>query len=158
MEKRANEFLRLAGELYEEKKSKWRGLVVGFDEDVFNDTIIKVYESILRGADTQGDLKGYWFKSFKNNLRKHHIKMKLSDTIIKEKECNEDDVNLLFSTISIILYNVYKRFDRRTFEVFRMYLLCNMSYEQIDDVANVDSKEKISRVRKWLTNDCKDYR
>ena len=33
-----------------------------------------------------------------------------------------------------------------------------MSYEQIDDVANVDSKEKIMRVRKWLMNDCKDYR
>lgn len=160
MEKRANEFLRLSGEYYEVNKFKWRLMVDGFDEDIYNDTIIKVYDSILRGADTEGDLLGYWFRAFKNNINKKNSRKKTSDVdkCLSTKCEEENEINLLFSTISSILYQVRNKFDRRTFEVFRMYLLCNMSYQQIDDVAGVDSKEKISRVRKWILNDCKNYR
>ena len=159
MEKRANEFLKLSGELYDINKAKWIKMFDGFDEDVYNDTIIKVYESILKGADIDGDLLGYWYKAFKNNLRKKHTRKELDSCLIPIDKVDENDINLYFSTISSILYQVYQKFDRKTFEVFRMYLLCNMSYQQIDDVVNTDSKEKISRIRKWLmVNGKKDFR
>ena len=70
MERRANEFLELSGRLYEENKKKWKTLFKDFDEDVYNDTILKVYDNLLDGVDTEGDLNGYWFKSFKNNLKR----------------------------------------------------------------------------------------
>ena len=70
MEKRAKEFLELSGKLYIQNRDKWKKMLDDFDEDIYNDTIIKVYESILKGADTEGDLNGYWFKSFKNNLNR----------------------------------------------------------------------------------------
>lgn len=158
MEKRAKEFMDLAGKMYEQNKRKWSNIVEDFDEDIYSDTIVKVYESILKGADTDGDLQGYWFKSFKNNLNKNHKTItKVNSDTIKEKEEEENKVNIYYSTISDILIKVKRKFDRKTFEVFRMYLLCNMSYEQLDKLTGVDSKERISRVRKWL-NDKQNFR
>lgn len=158
MEKRAKEFMDLAGKMYEQNKRKWSNIVEDFDEDIYSDTIVKVYESILKGADTDGDLQGYWFKSFKNNLNKNHKTInKVDSDTIKEKEEEENKVNIYYSTISDILIKVKHKFGRKTFEVFRMYLLCNMSYEQLDKLTGVDSKERISKVRKWL-NDKKDFR
>lgn len=165
MEKRAKEFLELSGRLYTTNKEKWKKMVDGFDEDVYNDTILNVYDSILKGADTQGDLNGYWFKSFKNNLNRnkdYSHKKKRDDTdvieLLKDKEYEENNVNLYYSTISDILLKVKHKFDRKTFEVFRMYLLCDMSYEQLNSITGLcDCKERISRVKKWI-NEFKDNR
>lgn len=160
MEKRAKEFLDLAGKLYEQNKRKWSNIVEDFDEDVYSDTIIKVYDSILKGADTEGDLKGYWFKSFKNNIIKKQskdVETVDAEKTLKEKEEEENNINIYYSTISDILLKVKHKFGRKTFEVFRMYLLCNMSYERLDELTGLDSKERISKVRKWL-NGNKDFR
>lgn len=165
MEKRAKEFLELSGRLYTTNKEKWKKMVDGFDEDIYNDTILKVYDSILKGADTQGDLNGYWFKSFKNNLNRnkdYSHKKKRDDTdvieLLKDKEYEENNVNLYYSTISDILIKVKHKFDRKTFEVFRMHLLCDMSYEQLNSITGLcDCKERITKVKKWI-NEFKDNR
>ena len=76
--------------------------------------------------------------------------------ILKEKEYEESNVNLYYSTISVILSKVKEQFDRKTFEVYRMYLLCNMSYEQLNSLTGLhDCKERISKVRKWLNDKIK---
>ena len=157
MEKRAREFLELSGRLYEANKNKWKKMVDGFDEDVYNDTILKVYDSILKGEDIEGDLVGYWFKSFKTNIKRYkdYSYEKNKDTkdvieYLKGKEDEENRVNVYYSEISDILLKVKHKFDRKTFEIFRMYLLCNVSYERLDELTGLDSKERISKVRRWL--------
>lgn len=157
MEKRAREFLELSGRLYEANKNKWKKMVDGFDEDVYNDTILKVYDSILKGEDIEGDLVGYWFKSFKTNIKRYkdYSYEKNKDTkdvleYLKGKEDEENRVNVYYSEISDILLKVKQKFDRKTFEIFRMYLLCNVSYERLDELTGLDSKERISKVRRWL--------
>jgi hypothetical protein len=157
MEKRAREFLELSGRLYEANKNKWKKMVDGFDEDVYNDTILKVYDSILKGEDIEGDLVGYWYKSFKTNIKRYkdYSYEKNKDTkdvleYLKGKEDEENRVNVYYSEISDILLKVKHKFDRKTFEIFRMYLLCNVSYERLDELTGLDSKERISKVRRWL--------
>ena len=133
-------------------------MVDDFDEDIYNDTILKCYESILKGADTGGDLQGYWFKSFKNNLNRNkdysHKKNKDETDVydvLKDKEYEENNINLCYSMISDILLKVKHKFDRKTFEVFRMYLLCNMSYDKLNELTGMsDCKERITKVRKWI--------
>ena len=134
-----------------------------FDEDIYNETIIKVYESILKGADTEGDLVGYWFKSFKNNLNRNKEYSKNKNKVdtdvvdlLKDKATEEETINLYYSAISDILLKVKHQFNRKTFEVFRMYLLCNMSYEQLDKATGLkDSKERINKVKKWVCQNMK---
>lgn len=157
MEKRAREFLDLSGRLYEANKNKWKKMVDDFNEDVYNDTILKVYDSILKGEDIEGDLVGYWFKSFKTNIKRYkdYSYEKNKDTkdvleYLKGKEDEENRVNVYYSEISDILLKVKQKFDRKTFEIFRMYLLCNVSYERLDELTGLDSKERISKVRRWL--------
>lgn len=158
MEKKAKEFLELSGRLYNTNKKKWKLLLKDFDEDVYNDTIIKVYEHVLAGEDTDGDLVGYWFKSYKNNLNrnKKYTINKPTESLdeVRETLLEEDDDE---PNISNILLGVRNHFDRKTFEVFRMYLLCNVSYDKLDELTKTDSKDRIMKVKKWL-NDNKNIR
>lgn len=163
MERRANEFLELSGRLYEENKRKWKTLFKDFDEDVYNDTILKVYDNLLDGVDTEGDLNGYWFKSFKNNLKRHKdYKENQSkgeiDNNVKEKGYEENDVSIYYSTIKDIFNRVRNNFDRKTFEVFRLYMLCKMSYDELDNLTGLDSKERIMKVRRWLNGGKENFR
>ena len=158
MEKRAKEFLELTSRLYEENKRKWKVV----DEDIYQDTIIKVYDAILKGEDTDGDIVGYWYRSYKNNLKREKSYQKNKDkediSVAYNKESEEEEINLYYSNLESILLQIRKIFDRRTFEVFRMYLLCDMSYEQLNQVTGLcDCKERISRVRKFI-NGIKDNR
>ena len=157
MEKRAKEFLELTGRLYEENKRKWKVE----DEDIYQDTIIKVYDAILKGEDTDGDIVGYWYRSYKNNLKREKSYQKNKDkediSVAYNKESEEEEINLYYSNLESILLEIRKKFDRKTFEVFRMYLLCNISYDNLDKVTGVDSKERIMRVRKWI-NDNRNFK
>ena len=161
MEKAAKEFLEQSGRLYETNKKKWKTLLkdkgLSFNEDIYNDSILKTYEAILK-KEVDADYMGYWYTTFFNNTKRQtqysHTKKKEDIDpfeVLKEKEYEENNINLYYSTISVILSKVKDKFDRKSFEVFRMYLLCNMSYEQLNNLTGLhDSKERITKIRKWL--------
>ena len=69
---RAAEFLAYSGEHYEENKKKWTTRLkkqgLSFSEDIFQDTILKVYAHIEEYKGT--DIDGYWYKSFLQNTRR----------------------------------------------------------------------------------------
>lgn len=163
MEKAANEFLTKAGELYENNKRKWSKIIkdkgYDFSEDIYNDSIIKTYDAIIKKEIDTTDYLGYWYQTFLNNTKRDekYARNQIVDNedvfdILKGKEDEESKINVYISAISDILLKVRKQFDRKTFETFRMYLLCGMSYEQLDNLIGTDSKLKISKVRKWLND------
>lgn len=169
MEKAANEFLTKAGELYENNKIKWSKIIkdkgYDFSEDIYNDSIIKTYDAIIKKEIDTTDYLGYWYKTFINNTKRDekYARNKIVDNedvfdILKGKEDEESKINVYISAISDILLLVRKQFDRKTFETFRMYLLCGMSYEQLDNLTGMnDSKTRISKVRKWLNDNKIQY-
>jgi hypothetical protein len=164
MEKAANEFLTKAGELYENNKRKWSKIIkdkgYDFSEDIYNDSIIKTYDAIIKKEIDTTDYLGYWYKTYINNTKRDekYARNQIVDDedvfdILKGKEDEESKINVYISAISDILLKVRKQFDRKTFETFRMYLLCGMSYEQLDNLTGMnDSKTRISKVRKWLND------
>jgi hypothetical protein len=164
MEKAANEFLTKAGELYENNKRKWSKIIkdkgYDFSEDIYNDSIIKTYDAIIKKEIDTTDYLGYWYKTFVNNTKRDekYARNQIVDNedvfdILKGKEDEESKINVYISAISDILLKVRKQFDRKTFEAFRMYLLCGMSYEQLDNLTGMnDTKIRISKVRKWLND------
>ena len=163
MEKAANDFLAKSGELYEVNKRKWRKIVedkgCNFSEDIYNDSIIKTYNAIIKKEIDTTDYLGYWYKTFINNTKREKkyahnkaVKVDISQ-IMQKKDDEENQVNLYYSLITNILLMVSKQFDRKTFETFRMYLLCGMSYEQLNNLTGMtDSKARINKVRKWLND------
>lgn len=169
MEKAANEFLTKAGELYENNKRKWSKIIkdkgYDFSEDIYNDSIIKTYDAIIKKEIDTTDYLGYWYQTFINNTKRDekYARNKIVDDedvfdFLKGKEDEESKINVYISAISDILLLVRKQFDRKTFETFRMYLLCGMSYEQLDNLTGMnDSKTRISKVRKWLNDNKIQY-
>lgn len=161
MEKAAQDFLIQSGELYEKNKKKWSKIIkdkgYDFSEDIYNDSIIKTYDAIIKREIDTTDYLGYWFKTFINNTKRDekYARNQMTDNvdvfeILKDKEYEDGKINVYISSISDILLSVRRHFDRKTFETFRMYLLCGMSYEQLDNLIGTDSKLKISKVRKWI--------
>jgi DNA-directed RNA polymerase specialized sigma24 family protein len=169
MEKAANEFLKKSGELYEINKRKWKKIIkdigYSFSEDIYNDSILKTYDAIIKKQIDTTDYLGYWYQTFINNTKRDekYARNQLIDEVdvydyLEEKEYEENKVTLYYSTISSILLEIHKHFNRKTFETFRLHLLCNMSYEEIDKLTGIkDSKQRISKVKKWVHDNKKIF-
>lgn len=72
-------------------------------------------------------------------------------TIMTEDKTKQDSINLYYSTLSAILYEVRKQFGKRTYEVYRLYLLCDMTYDEINRIKGLrDSEDRIMEVNRWL--------
>lgn len=160
MEKKAKDFLNISGELYITNKKKWKQslkkLDLEFDEDIYNDTIIKVYENILEGEDTEGDVIGYWFQSFINNLRrdKHYsVNSKKEDVDVIDLLENEEYIpyNDNSSSIKEILHKVKLNNDIQTYHLFKIYYLTDITFEDLNKIAGYDCKSKILKIKKWIT-------
>lgn len=164
MKDEANDFLKKSGELYELNKRKWRKILkekgLEFSEDIYNDSILKTYDAILKKETDILNCVGYWFQSFLNNTKrdeKYARNQIVEDEdvfdILKDKEYEEEKNNNYYSTLSDILLIIYNKFDRKTFETFRLHLLCNMSYEQIDALTGLkDSKYRITKVKRFIND------
>lgn len=161
MKDEANDFLKKSGELYELNKRKWSKILkekgLEFSEDIYNDSILKTYDAILKKETNMDECVGYWYQTFLNNTKRDekYARNQMTDDvdvfeILKDKEYEDGKINVYISSISDILLSVRRHFDRKTFETFRMYLLCGMPYEQLDNLIGTDSKLKISKVRKWI--------
>lgn len=168
MEVKARQFLELADRQYQTNKKKWSKLVSDmgykFDDDVYSDTIIKVYDHILNG-DCVGKLEDYWFKSFLNNLKREQGYSRNSkrddiDVIdyldrIESDEYNEDDRLLLVKLMSM----VEREFDVRSYHCFKLYyMLPNMTIDKVDALTGLgDSKQRIMKIKEWLRKNVKQY-
>ena len=94
MEKRAREFLDMTGKYYSKNKVKWESLLnhigLSFDEDVYNETILSVYEKIKNENEfdekTDDEIIAYWYRSFINNIRrdKHYSRNNRTDDDVME--------------------------------------------------------------------------
>ena len=117
MEKRAREFLNISSKYYEQNKEKWTSLLTSiglvFDEDVYNDTIIRVYDKMVNDEDidkTEEEVIAYWFKSFVNNVKrekKYSRNSKRDDSDVIELLRNEEYIieaqHLYYPTIRMLL-------------------------------------------------------
>ena len=73
----SSRFLKFANEHYEDYKKKWAKYLydrqVYFDEDVFSETVLKVYDYINTNGikdDSDSGLANYWFKAFNINIKR----------------------------------------------------------------------------------------
>lgn len=168
MENKARQFLELSNGLYIANKKKWSKLVrdmgFTFDEDVYSDTIVKVYDHILNG-DCVGDMEDYWFKSFITNIKREQG---------YSRNSKRDDIDVMsyldkFETdiyseadrelFVRMLCMVEKNFDVRSYHCFKLYyMLPNMTIDKVDALTGLgDSKQRIMKIKEWLRKNVKQY-
>ena len=170
----SSRFLQFANEHYEDYKKKWAKYLydrqVDFDEDVFSETVLKVYDYINTNGikdDSDSGLANYWFKSFNTNIKREkqysrnvNRDKNIDATEELSKEMNgEYELQLkirrhVFEDWSIvyILRLVEDNFDSISFHCFRLYyILDKMTYSKLREITKVpDSKKRVVTIKNWL--------
>ena len=158
------EFLEYAGMHYEENRRKWAkrlgGYGLEFSDDIFNDTVLKVFDS-LSSRDYDGDVESYWYMSFLNNSRRdtrysYHNRDESIDVLKYLDEFPYEEPTIYKSMFSAIL----NKEDDNDFQLFRMYYLCpDLSYDDISDLTGVKSvRSRIKRIRDRMNVESYSYR
>ena len=170
----SSRFLKFANEHYEDYKKKWAKYLydrqVYFDEDVFSETVLKVYDYINTNGikdDSDSGLANYWFKSFNTNIKREkqysrnvNRDKNIDATEELSKEMNgEDELKLKIRrhvyedwSIVYILRLVEDNFDSISFHCFRLYyILDKMTYSKLREITKVpDSKKRVVTIKNWL--------
>lgn len=164
-----NHYLELKNKYFkfcQEKQYTW-------DEDIFSDTIIKCYESIVkRGIKDKSayGIESYFFKAFKNNImnERRYSRNKKRDNNITSDNINEvyeeyynrtqnpamtKIISDLYSDFSIlyIMSKVEDQFDAESFYLFRVKTLCNLTFRQLAEKTKIKaSRRKVIEVMRWV--------
>ena len=170
----SSRFLKFANEHYDDYKKKWAKYLydrqVDFDEDVFSETVLKVYDYIKTNGikdDSDSGLANYWFKSFNTNIKREkqysrnvNRDKNIDATEELSKEMNgEDELKLKIRrhvyedwSIVYILRLVEDNFDSISFHCFRLYyILDKMTYSKLREITKVpDSKKRVVTIKNWL--------
>lgn len=147
-----------------------------FDEDIFQDTIIKCYKLIdkqgyLKDKSEKG-IKNYFFMSFKQNLQRetqYARNQKRDGNVVNLNDANErfqnskltqeeklkSDLYKDFATL-YLMHKVEDNFDAEHFYLFRLKTFTNMTYAKLSEHTGIKGcRQKVVDVKNWLKSNVK---
>ena len=155
------EFLTYAGHQYLTNKKKWSyrlsKMGLKFSEDIYNDTILKVYNHIQNGYD--GDIESYWYKSFVLNTKReceyaYHKRDDSVDILQYLDNFPTDDKPILLQDIQDILKDHNNKID---FHLMVLYYLTDLTFKEIEDLTEVkDARYKVRGIIKLVKDKIKE--
>lgn len=173
----ANRYLQWFSDNYDTLKNKYRKFCrekyYDWDEDVFSDTYLSIYNAIEKKGlndTTEKGFDNYTFKSFKTNLQREKQYCRVSkrdlnynsDNIFSlyEEWYNENNsperIKLLsdlwcdFATL-YILTKVEDNFDSEHFLLFRLKYLSKLTYKKLQEKTKAKKcRQKVVNVRAWI--------
>lgn len=140
-------------------------------DDVFNDTIIKVYNSILKNSTDVSDYKNYFFTSLKwtyvlaDNRNKKYKNSSVRDyfdnnDIIVEEETEEERFEKIVDTIEVIKNEIKEKYGEWYTTVFFEYYTCKAtegcSYQKLAAKLGITVKQIqmiIKEIKKFVAED-----
>ena len=171
----ADKFINTVNDNYEIIKKELQSYCdsVGqtFDEDIFQDTILKCYALIdkqgtMKDPSLQG-CKNFMFQSFKRNLKREQQyarNQKRDGNIIDIGKYNEiylnskltseeklkSDLRKDFFTL-YLLQKVEENFDSEHFYLFRLKTFTNLTYAELAEKTKFKGcRQKVVNVKNWL--------
>lgn len=139
-----------------------------FDEDVFQDTIVKVAEMTLKRGlkdTTEQGILNYWFQALKFNTYQQHLQesKQLKDYNIDPFELdiedipyNEDNVQYADMAAHYIFKKIKEVFDATTVAIWRLRYMVTidnqeLNYKKIKQMTGIeDTRRRIVMVNKWI--------
>ena len=179
----AETFINYIADNYQDLFKKYRQFCkekdYGWDEDIFEDTILSCYQAIERKGGledlTPQGIENYFFRSFKCNIQREKQYARVAK---RDLNYTTDEVNILYENyydrtmddarnkIALDLYKdfatlylmmtVEENFDNEHFHLFKLKHLCGMTYKQIALKTNQKGvRQKILDVKNWLRDNVK---
>lgn len=173
-EQQGKKFLKWIGKNYNIQKSKLKAFCndkkYDFDEDIFCETYLKIYEKIMKyGAKDDSDkgFDNYMFMSFKintirnkqyarnqkrdeNNANINAANEEFQKTKLTEREKLINDLRKDFFTL-YIMKKVEDNFDAEHFYLFRLKTFTNMTYAKLAEHTGIKGcRQKVVTVKNWL--------
>lgn len=147
-----------------------------FDEDIFQDTILKCYTLIekngeMKDSSYQG-CKNFMFQAFKRNLKRetqYARNQKRDGNITNLSKYNEVYLNSKLTQEEKLKSDLYKdfatlylmkmveeNFDGEHFYLFRLKTFTNMTYAQLAEKTGIKGcRQKVVDVKNWLKENVK---
>ena len=154
----ANEYITYVGEHYEEMKNKCKSRLskrnLIFSEDIFQDTLLKIYDNLEKYKDNKLDIssiESFWWQSFLNNTKR--------DT---KYSCHkkDDSIDVLqyldnFPNEDIILLQDIKEGLKLLTDIEKnlllMYYLTDVTYTELEGLTGIkDLRYKIQKIVKKI--------
>ena len=147
-----------------------------FDEDIFQDTILKCYILIdkngeMKDSSYQG-CKNFMFQAFKRNLKREqqyarnqkrdanvtnlskHNEVYLNSKLTSEEKL-KSDLYKDFATL-YLLKQIEEHFDGEHFYLFRLKTFTNMTYAQLSEKTRIKGcRQKVVDCKNWLKDNVK---
>lgn len=173
----AEKFMTFMGSNYDRLRDKMQRYCksknMAYDEDIFGDTVLKIYDKISRDGiedSTDAGFENYFFMSFKTNLlreRGYSRNQKSDDNVaqdmigeIYDKYYNDvndsptvklqKDLSTDFKTLQVLL-TVEKHFTAEQYRLFKIKFLEQLTYRELAERTGVkDARNKVLEVLTWL--------
>lgn len=135
-----------------------------YDEDVLNDTFLRLHDKILYGGLVIADYKAYFHRAFFTNYIQHAInKNKLSEKIIEFDystdviDESEDNIKIEIQEIllsSDVMDYVSRKYPKAQFELFKMYVSLKpcINYSELSNITSL-STSRISEIISTIRRD-----
>lgn len=170
----AKKFLNVINSQYHILYKKWRQycnqIDIMFDEDIYNETILKCYDYIISNNINDSTEKGmvdYFFKAFINNIKrdKQYARNQNRDEvtdIMAFLDSQIDDNDELFYKKKKEYFNSFMKqyilnyagnnFDMVSFYCFRLYyLIPKMNYQKLKELTKImDCKKRVVAIKKYI--------
>lgn len=159
---KGNAFLEYVGEHYEESKKKWSARLkkqgLQFSEDIYNDTILKVYETLNKHEVEDNQIEGFWYKAFLLNTKRdtkysYHKKDDDIDVIELLSDVPDDGPPILLDEIS----EGIKSIDEIDKHIFLIYYLTDFTYSQLEELTGIKGiKYRLKKIVKQIKGNKKE--
>ena len=173
-EQQADKFLQWLNNNYTSQKQKLLAFCndkkYKFDDDIFSDTYLKIYEKIRASGindDSEKGFENYLFMAFKQNLHREKLYARnlkrdennaniaaLNEMFLNQKLTQEEkllsDLRKDFTTL-YLMQKVEENFDAEHFYLFRLKTFTGMTYRQLYEHTGIKgARTKVVAVKNWL--------
>lgn len=153
---RPDDFLKYSALHYEELKKKWKvrltKLDLKFSEDIYNSTILNVYDILKRHEIEDNNIEGFFYKSFLNNTRreKEYAYNTKRDTEIDVLEYLDNFPN---EDKPILLEDIegFKKLSEVDKNLFLIYYSTSITYKELEELTEIkDIKYRLKKIIKKI--------
>lgn len=152
----AEDYLQYSGKVYKTNIKKWGARLkkegLTFSEDIYNSTIIKVFEYLSTHEIEDDKIEGFWYKAFLQNTKRdtkysYHKKDDSIDVLKYLDEFPADDKPILLEDIKEGL----KGITEIDFHILLMHYILHMTYTEIEELTNLkDIRYRVQKIIKKI--------